>query len=73
MEDTYATLECGTTHWLARILESGKEPYYFVPANDTHAVSRATLLRAVNGTYPGVCFVSDRLFNSLASESEVPS
>lgn len=71
--DIYATLERGTTHWLSRILETGKEPYYFVPTSDSCAVSRATLLRAVNRTYPGVCFVSDALFNSLVQESEVPS
>lgn len=71
--DIYATIEQSTTHWLARILEPDKKPYYFVPDSDELAANYGTLLRAVNRAYPGICFVSVSLFNNLVSESEVPS
>lgn len=65
-EDTYATIEQGTTEWLARILEPGKEPVYFVPAGKYHGVAmtlKSLLCKAVNDTYRNVVFVSPELFN----------
>jgi hypothetical protein len=69
----YATLERGSTEWLARILEPGKQPAYFVPSGIYHGIAmslKSVLCKAVNDTYSGVTFVSDTLFNLLVKQAD---
>lgn len=62
----YALLEQDKRlHWVARILETGKEPYAFVPSQDDWIQCKADLVRLLNKLYPGVCYVSGSLFNEL--------
>jgi hypothetical protein len=69
-----ATIERGTTEWLARILEPGKPPAYFVPSGRYFGVGMSTrtfLLRAVQDTYPDVRFVTGEVFNQCVVEEEL--
>lgn len=49
----YITIERGTTEYLARILEPGRKPYYFVPS----------------GMYFGVSMVSEGMLRRVLSET----
>ncbi len=63
---TYATIEQGTTEYLARILEPGKEPYYFVPRGIFYNIvmgTSAQLQRAVLCSFPDAIFTSEEYFN----------
>lgn len=67
-DHTLATIESGTTHWLARILEPGKEPYYFVPSENVTLM--VWLKHAVRKAYPTVEFVDKETFNRAVQEAE---
>lgn len=70
---TYATIERGSTQFLARILEPGKQPYYFVPDEQNYRplTLRGVLCKAVNDKYgAGVVYVSATLFNQLVKQVE---
>lgn len=68
-----ATLEQGTTHWLARILVPGQDPHYFVPDPHAYIVTKGDLVRTINKACPGVVYVSEETFNAhVARENEQP-
>jgi hypothetical protein len=67
---TYATLEPSTNGWLARILEPGKAPCYFVPSKHDRIATKGGLVRAVNRAHPGVLYLSERLFNARVEEAQ---
>lgn len=71
MDNTvYTTIERGTTHWLARILEQGKQPYYFVPDPHAYIVTKGDLVRVINRAHPNVVYVSEAKFNQLVEKGE---
>lgn len=73
MSEIYATLEQGTTEWLARILEPNKTPYCFVPSGKYHGIAmslKSMLCKAVQDTYSNVVFVSEAKFNQLVKQAE---
>lgn len=66
-QETLATIEQGTTEWLARILEPGRASQYFEPRGMYFGISMSNngfLERAVRDTYPTVRFVSEEEFNA---------
>jgi hypothetical protein len=69
---TYATIERGTTEHLARILEPGKEPYYFVPSGIYAGIPLGPLLlqRAVQRDFPDVQFLNEEVFNLRVEDNE---
>lgn len=58
---TYATIEQGTTEHLARILEPGKAPYYFIPPYE--APTPTQLQQIVRSAFPDIQFISEEEFN----------
>ena len=71
----YATIEQGNTEWLARILEAGKEPYYFVPSGIYSGIAmlyKSLLCKVLNSAYKDVVIVSEELFNRKVAERETP-
>lgn len=69
VNETYATLEQQGSHWLARILEPGKQPQYFVPDPHAYIVTKGDLVRAINRAHPSVVYVSEAKFNYLVEEA----
>jgi hypothetical protein len=71
---TYATLENGTTGWLARVLEPGQPPEYFVPSLVKYGafLTKTTLCRALKEAYGEVVFAEEATFNKLVAEREAP-
>lgn len=75
-QTVYATIEQGTTEWLARILEPDKAPTYFVPGGIYRGIAmslKRILCKAVNDTYGAdrVVFVSETLFNKKVEEQNM--
>lgn len=74
-QTVYVALEQGTSEWLARILEPGKAPAYFVPSGIYCGISmtlKSVLCKAVNDAHGcnNVVFVSQELFNRKVGEQE---
>lgn len=71
-EHTLATIERGTTEWLARILVPGQEPHYFVPGGiyyGTVMTSQQFLREVVKASYPDVDFVNKETFKQALKEN----
>ena len=70
MSMVHVTIEPGTTELLARVLEEGKPPYYFVPSGKYRGIAMSTrrmLLVALIDTYGihNIMLTPEAQFNAM--------